>query len=99
MTAAARAWTETDPRPASAADDWRDLAACAGTDPGLFYPETGDVVTAARARALCRQCPAADACLDHALTTNEQHGIWGGLGERERRPLRVARRDARTATP
>jgi WhiB family redox-sensing transcriptional regulator len=39
------------------------------------------------ARALCRACPVQQACLEHSLTVQETHGIWGGLNELERRRL------------
>ena len=39
------------------------------------------------AKAICRQCPVRDACLDYSLRIREPHGIWGGLNEVERRNL------------
>jgi WhiB family redox-sensing transcriptional regulator len=39
----------------------------------------------ATAKAMCRDCPALLACRDHALTHGEVYGVWGGLGEQERR--------------
>jgi WhiB family redox-sensing transcriptional regulator len=41
----------------------------------------------ARAKAICRQCPVASECLDHAVQFGEAHGIWGGLNEHERRRM------------
>jgi WhiB family transcriptional regulator, redox-sensing transcriptional regulator len=67
---------------------WRAQAACRGCDPALWYPEVGDSDTAAEAKAVCAACPVADACLDYALAAGEKHGVWGGLSEKERRPLR-----------
>ena len=32
-------------------------------------------------------CSVRDDCLSYALTIREQHGIWGGLSESERREL------------
>ena len=31
-------------------------------------------------------------CLEFALANDERFGIWGGLSERERRRIRLARR-------
>lgn len=42
-----------------------------------------------RAKRVCAECPVRAACLDHALTYNEQHGIWGGKTPRERQELQL----------
>jgi hypothetical protein len=47
------------------------------------------------ARALCRECPVRETCLEYSLAIGETHGIWGGLNELERR--RLARRRAADA--
>jgi WhiB family redox-sensing transcriptional regulator len=67
-------------------------------DPEVFFPVgvTGVAVTAiAAAKAICADCDAQSACLEFALTTNQEYGIWGGTSEEERRDLRRARRAAR----
>lgn len=71
---------------------WQNRAACLGADPGLFFPMDG--TSAKPAKAVCAVCPVRAACLDFALDNNERHGVWGGLTERQRRPLRKARRAA-----
>jgi WhiB family redox-sensing transcriptional regulator len=38
-----------------------------------------------RAKAMCDACPALSACRELALETLELYGVWGGLGEQERR--------------
>jgi WhiB family transcriptional regulator, redox-sensing transcriptional regulator len=71
--------------------DWRAIAACRVEDPELFFPigTTGPAVRQAReAASICARCPAKAQCLSWALETNQDTGIWGGLGERERRSLR-----------
>jgi WhiB family redox-sensing transcriptional regulator len=79
---------------------WRAEALCRDTDPELFFPigTTGAaLVQIEQARAVCRQCPVQSDCLDFALTTNQDSGIWGGTSEEERRVLRrefVARQKA-----
>jgi WhiB family redox-sensing transcriptional regulator len=42
-----------------------------------------------RAKKICSGCAVVSACLEHALRNNENHGIWGGLNEAERRKLRA----------
>jgi WhiB family redox-sensing transcriptional regulator len=72
-------------------DDWRDRAACRDTDPDLFFPigTTGPALEQiAAAKAVCVTCPAKDPCLEFALATNQESGIWGGTSEEERRKLR-----------
>jgi WhiB family redox-sensing transcriptional regulator len=51
----------------------------------------------ARAKEVCAQCPVHRDCLEYALETNQDSGIWGGTSEEERRVLRrqyVARQKA-----
>ena len=40
------------------------------------------------ARRVCGQCPVTTECLEFALGTNQESGVWGGLTEEERRRLR-----------
>jgi len=69
------------------ADDWRRAAACRNTEPTCFFP----VGTTARldqidaAKGVCRSCEALEPCLDFALATNQESGVWGGTSEEERR--------------
>jgi len=71
--------------PARFAARWRQRAACRGTDLDLFFPERGE--PAGPARQVCARCPVRQTCLEYALINRITHGIWGGLTERERRPL------------
>lgn len=76
---------------AATSDDWRDLAACRDTDPDLFFPvgTTGPAIEQIEnAKAVCAQCEVRDSCLEYALTTNQDSGIWGGTSEEERRKIR-----------
>jgi WhiB family redox-sensing transcriptional regulator len=79
---------------------WRSDAICRDTDPELFFPvgTTGyALLQIARAKEVCGQCPVHSDCLDYALETNQDSGIWGGTSEEERRVLRrqyVARQKA-----
>jgi WhiB family redox-sensing transcriptional regulator len=74
---------------------WRDQAACRHTETALFFPagSSGLAVGEIRAaKAVCQSCAVRGACLRFALETNQESGIWGGLGEAERHRMRVARR-------
>lgn len=74
--------------------DWRLEAACRSVDPDLFFPlgRTGPAVDHIEAaKAVCRQCRVRGHCLDFALTTHQDDGIWGGTSEEERRRLRKTR--------
>lgn len=71
--------------------DWQELAACRASDPTLFFPvgTTGPAVEQiARAVAVCATCPVEDTCLQYALETNQESGVWGGYAEEDRRRLR-----------
>ena len=76
---------------------WREKAACHDIDTNTFFPVglTGSSIEQTnRAKTICRSCPAQPACLEFALRTNQDHGIWGAHTEEERRALRRARRAA-----
>lgn len=71
--------------------DWRTDAACRDTDPGLFFPigTTGPAIEQiATAKEVCLACACRDACLEFALATNQDTGVWGGTSEEERRVIR-----------
>ena len=72
-------------------DGWRREASCRETDPALFFPVgTTDRALAEieAAKAVCAACRVRQACLDFAMETNQEAGIWGGRSEDERRRLR-----------
>ena len=74
-------------------DDWRKVAACRDTDPDLFFPigTTGQAIEQIdAAKAVCFTCEVRDACLEFALATNQESGVWGATSEDERRKLRKA---------
>lgn len=86
---------------ATADDTWRDRALCTGTDPELFFPvgTTGQaLVSIDQAKQVCQQCTVTKECLDFALATNQDSGIWGGLSEEERRQIRRERAAAARAS-
>lgn len=63
--------------------DWQDGANCRGADAEEFFPNKGE--STAEAKKLCRRCDVKAECLNYAITTNQEYGVWGGLSERERR--------------
>ncbi len=79
-------------------NDWRCRAACRNTDPDLFFPvgSTGLALEQIEsAKTVCRACGARSDCLEFALTTNQDSGIWGGKSEEERRQIRRRRKAER----
>jgi WhiB family redox-sensing transcriptional regulator len=78
------------------ATDWRAAGACLAADPDLFFPValgTGAISQIARAQRICAGCPVRQQCLDFAMRTREQAGIWGGTTPEERiRELRARNR-------
>ncbi|MGW4651320.1 WhiB family transcriptional regulator [Kitasatospora sp. NPDC004289] len=77
-------------------------AVCREEDPELFFPigNTGPaLLQIEEAKAVCRRCPLLTECGDWAMDTDQDHGVWGGLSEDERRTIkrRAARNRARTA--
>jgi WhiB family redox-sensing transcriptional regulator len=72
-------------------DEWREHSACRDTDPDLFFPvgTTGPAIEQIEtAKAVCRACDVQKDCLEYALSTNQDSGIWGGTSEEERRAIR-----------
>jgi WhiB family transcriptional regulator, redox-sensing transcriptional regulator len=69
--------------------DWRADAKCRETgDPELYFPvghSNADLKQIDKAKTVCKRCPVSAACLDWAISTGQDHGIWGGKTEIERR--------------
>jgi WhiB family redox-sensing transcriptional regulator len=68
----------------------------------LFFPigTTGQaLIQISEAKTVCDECIVRAKCLDFALETNQDWGIWGGKSEDERRDIRrlraAERRNAR----
>ena len=62
---------------------WMDAAACANQPRDIFFPDGGRN-TDLQAKAICAGCPVRANCLDYALATHSDHGVWGGLNATER---------------
>lgn len=73
---------------------WHDQAACAETDPNLWF--NGHRTHQQKAKALCRGCPVQATCLQDALSHGESEQWWvaGGMTAAERRQLLKSRRPA-----
>lgn len=70
---------------------WLKSAKCRKvSDPDFFFPDSER--EADKNKKFCAGCPVSTDCLDYALTNRIEHGIWGGMSERDRRRvLRVNR--------
>ncbi len=71
--------------------DWRHVASCRDEDPELFFPigTSGPaLLQIEQAKAVCRRCPATSECLQWALDSGQDAGVWGGMSEEERRALK-----------
>ena len=67
--------------------NWRQDAECRDADPELFFPATeprGKLI----ARQFCSNCPVITQCGREAWELGHEHGLWGGITERQRRRLK-----------
>lgn len=71
--------------------EWMDDAKCADVpDPDIFFPPRDKALykkIATEAKSFCNRCPVKKECLWYSITSDEQHGIWGGMSHRERNAL------------
>jgi WhiB family redox-sensing transcriptional regulator len=70
---------------------WRLSAACRESDATVFFPvgATGPAIQQIEgAKVICHRCPVRLACLQFALVSNQEYGVWGGHDEDERREMR-----------
>lgn len=78
--------------------DWRERAACVGTDLRIFSPEGRGPEGGANpvAEAICNRCPVRTECLEDELATGSlvQYGWRGGKSPEER--ARIIRKRKRT---
>ena len=72
--------------------DWRAEGLCSQKDPDLWF--SVGAIEHKHAKTICRQCPVQAECLRYAMEAPVEHGIWGGLTERERRRARRKRESA-----
>ena len=55
----------------------RQAAACNGHDPDIWF-QLNEAVILRAARFVCGACSVRQMCLQHALATDEEFGVWGG---------------------
>ncbi len=86
--------------PAGLSRAWQQHALCRSDDAEVFFPplhfehKPQREAREAKAKAICARCPVRAPCLEWALATGEQHGIWGGLSELERKSMLAGDADA-----
>jgi WhiB family redox-sensing transcriptional regulator len=81
-------------------DGWAARGACRHSDPELFFPVSSAGPSAsqvAQAKLVCSGCPVRPECLEFALESGQDFGVWGGASESERRTIRRRRTRQRRA--
>lgn len=63
---------------------WESAALCAQIDPDEWFPDKGQN-TMRVTQKVCRRCPVQAPCLDLALRTGDQFGVYGGMNATTRR--------------
>ena len=78
--------------------EWMRYGMCQYVDdPNIFFPEGGSgqakqmFEQQREAKAVCHTCPVEPECLEFAIKTGQDHGIWGGRSEKERKRIRKIR--------
>lgn len=71
-----------------------EAPSCATIGGDFWFPEKEEgavsYVDGQYAKSICRRCPHKRECAEWGIR-KESHGIWGGLGPRERRQIRSMR--------
>lgn len=72
--------------------DWHKEAQCNGTSNEIFFVDSPDgdktnewAERTSIAKSICKACTVRLECLEYAIDTRQEKGIWGGLTPRERR--------------
>lgn len=68
---------------------WKD-ATCYQIGLDVFFGSEEQPSSLKRARVYCIDCPVKRECLEHALVTPEEYGIWAGTSARGREAMRLA---------
>jgi WhiB family transcriptional regulator, redox-sensing transcriptional regulator len=87
-----------------ASSDWMKDARCVDEDPTVFFPDEERMSAGVRrryeefAKKICNgtlgegPCPVREQCLEYSLAHPDEHGVWGGMTEQERRRFRKDQR-------
>lgn len=90
------------PGPNSDHWEWQLDGLCREMDPSFFFHPEGERGGPRRRRAeaakrVCARCPVLEMCREHALSTHEPYGVWGGMSEEERHAIIAAERIKRVS--
>lgn len=66
--------------------NWMQFSECVEVDPEIFT-DTGSTRNERLAKEFCGKCAVRLFCLDYAIASGEDTGIWGGLDSKERKAL------------
>lgn len=75
--------------------EWELQARCRDHDPALFFgpngfePKRERLAREAAAKAICASCPVVGPCRAQSIVAHEAFGVWGGLGESDRRAVQA----------
>lgn len=86
--AVALTWTRTHDWDA---ESWREKSLCRDSKIEVFFPvgTTGAAIEMIEAaKQICADCPVRRQCLEFAMETGQEAGVWGGRTEDERRKAR-----------
>ncbi len=61
--------------------DWRVRRACTPPMANLFF--SFDAAEIVMAKSVCAECLVRQECLDFAMATHQENGVWGGLDATE----------------
>ena len=79
---------------------WMREAACQDHPTELFFfDERVERKRVAEAKAVCGECPVWEKCLNYAIETPIDFGIWGGFTSRERERHRWNQQKRRRSAP
>lgn len=67
-------------------EPWRKEALCIDQPALLFFPESSQ--SNLQGKRICEMCPVRLECLEYAVSTYQEFGIWGGTVGKERGQIR-----------
>jgi len=82
-------WTEDSIIPS---EPWVVKGSCLEVDPDIFFPILNHPKHAEEAKKICRRCESRPECLEFALRTRQEEGVWGETTGAERAEILRSRR-------